>query len=105
MPIQVTCSECSTTQSVGNEKAGLRLRCRNCGAVVAIPALEPGAAAKTGKTARSSPLAPLVRPVIYSLVGVFAVAALLFRWWFNPPRPVPPRPIDVTVNNQTGNTP
>ncbi len=37
MPIEMTCPECLAKLTVGDDKAGLRVRCRECGAVVAIP--------------------------------------------------------------------
>src|SRR5262249_5835076 len=94
-----------STQSVGNDKAGLRMKCRKCGAIVSIPADE---AARTGgprvavkkQTVRRSPLMRLLRPMIYTLVALFAVSALLFRWWFNPP---PPKP-NPGFANQTRNS-
>jgi predicted Zn finger-like uncharacterized protein len=99
MPIEVTCPECAATLTVGNDKAGLRVRCRDCGTVVAVPNVSRSALdadrAKTGAKSKTSPLKPLIRPAIYAFVGLFALLALSFRWWFNPPLPPPPAAPDL----------
>jgi predicted Zn finger-like uncharacterized protein len=40
MPIAVTCSECNSTYRVSDDAAGKAIKCKKCGARVAVPAAE-----------------------------------------------------------------
>lgn len=40
MPIELTCSGCGQTLRVGDEHAGKKARCPQCGAIVSVPAAE-----------------------------------------------------------------
>ena len=99
MTIDVTCPECGATQTATDEKAGLRMRCRNCAALVTIPAGEGAVPEmRVNPPSKRSSLPPHksaprnLRPFIYAGLAGFAVLALSFRWWFNPPRPEPVAP-------------
>jgi HEAT repeat protein/S1-C subfamily serine protease len=46
MPLRLTCPECDTVNTVGEEKRGKRIRCRECESLITVP-LKARAAAKT----------------------------------------------------------
>lgn len=91
MTISVTCPDCQTTQTVGNEKAGMRLRCKQCGAIVPIAVSAPQIpdsplpTSVTAKNIRPRRGFPKIGTFVYGCVGVLLVFVVSVRLWFDPP--------------------
>ena len=62
MPIKVQCKECSQVMAVPDKAAGRAVKCKACGARVAVPAAGSGGAPRKKKKKKKRPPAPAAAP-------------------------------------------
>ena len=84
MSIQVQCQDCAAEYDVSEDKAGMRIRCRECAAIVRIPAgTEPPSenSSPAEREATTAGILPFVLPVVPWLIGGAAAVGVLVGVW------------------------